>query len=96
MLKNDTPAAKAGTGKAGQEQQSGKTRIAESTAGLAVTSIRDGFRRAGYSFGKQPTVIPVSDLSEEQMEAIANEPMLSVRMVRVDPKSSESSESASE
>lgn len=93
--KNETPAAKAGAAKdgadkAGQGQQAGKTSIGESTAGLAVSSMRDGFRRAGRTFSKQPTVIAVSELSEEEIEAIANEPMLSVRAVRIEPEAAES------
>lgn len=47
-----------------------------STKGLKVTSRPAAFRRAGYAFSGEPTVIPLSDLSEEQLEALRTDPML--------------------
>lgn len=37
-----------------------------------------GRRRAGFAFGPEPTELLVSDLTEEQLEQIVNDPLLSV------------------
>lgn len=41
-------------------------------------------RRAGYSFGPVPVEIDVSELSEEQMKALMNDPVLIIRPAPVD------------
>lgn len=53
------------------------------TKGLRVATKRDGFRRAGIEF-TGTTVLPLSELSEEQVEAIKAEPMLVVDEVDVE------------
>lgn len=45
---------------------------------LRIHSKAAKFRRAGMTFGKTAVDIDASDLSEEQIEALANEPMLVV------------------
>ncbi|WP_136414820.1 HI1506-related protein [Herbaspirillum sp. ST 5-3] len=88
MAKNDTPAANAGTNPAGtgssSKEQSGKQKKSTaSTAGLEVCSTRDGFRRAGLSWSKQPTTVPLSELTKEQIATLKAEPALKVREVEI-------------
>lgn len=45
---------------------------------MTVTSQIDGFRRGGIVWSRTPTTIALDDLSEEQIVAIAGEPMLDV------------------
>lgn len=45
---------------------------------MTVTSQIDGFRRGGIAWSRTPTTIALDDLSEEQIVAIAGEPMLDV------------------
>lgn len=89
MAKNDMPAAKAGTNQGGaakpsQGPNTAQGNSAASTAGLEVISTRDGFRRAGLIWGKKPAVIPLADLSQEQIDMLKSEPILSVREVELD------------
>ncbi len=52
---------------------------------LKIRSTRKaGFRRAGYRFSVEPTVISVADLSEEQIAALKAEPNLLVEEVDLD------------
>ncbi len=53
------------------------------TKGLQVTAKRDGFRRAGIEFNGTNT-LPMSELTEDQVEAIKAEPMLVVTEVDID------------
>lgn len=57
---------------------------AKTVAALSITANRDGFRRAGYVFGKEPVVIALADLSKEQIKQLANEPLLSVTESEID------------
>jgi hypothetical protein len=43
------------------------------------------FRRAGFTFGRIPVVVPLSLLTAEQVEAIRTTPMLDVTDVDADP-----------
>jgi hypothetical protein len=43
------------------------------------TAAPGGRRRAGFAFGPEPTILPIAELSPGQVEAIAADPMLSVR-----------------
>lgn len=43
---------------------------------LVVVGPKKGFRRAGYHFGPEPTVIPLTDLTEDQFMALTTETML--------------------
>jgi hypothetical protein len=51
---------------------------------LSVVSVNENFRRAGYSFGRKATIIPLSELNKEQVELIKDEPMLVVSEVDID------------
>lgn len=51
---------------------------------LSITSSREGFRRAGYVFGKDARLIPVSDLKKGQIEQLKNEPLLAVSDTEVE------------
>lgn len=44
--------------------------------GIRVISRPPTFRRAGRVFTSEPTVIPLSELSEEDAQALINEPNL--------------------
>lgn len=50
--------------------------------GLRVVTKRDGFRRAGIEWSGT-TVVPLSDLTDDQVEALKSEPMLVVDEVDV-------------
>lgn len=46
--------------------------------GLKVVSAVEGFRRGGRAFGREPVIVPLSELTPEQAEAIKAEPRLAV------------------
>lgn len=50
---------------------------------LRVIAKRQGFRRAGREFGKEPIDIVLTELSDEHIEQIKNEPMLSCTEVEI-------------
>ncbi len=50
---------------------------------LEIASSKQGFRRAGYSFGVEPVVIPLTDLSKEQINMLENEPLLAVSKIKI-------------
>ena len=43
---------------------------------LRVVSQREGFRRAGYTFGRTPVDVPVDELTKDERAAIENDPSL--------------------
>jgi len=53
------------------------------SASLEVTTMVDGFRRAGLAH-HGTAVYPVEELSPAQVEAILTEPLLAVRLVAVE------------
>ena len=53
---------------------------------LQIVSKREGFRRAGMAFGKQPTLIKLSDLTLTQISWLKAEPQLTVTAVEVEDK----------
>lgn len=55
---------------------------------LRVVARTPGFRRAGRAFGVEPTDIPLSDLSKQQVEALRKERELIVMDVDIDAASS--------
>ncbi|OON62287.1 hypothetical protein B0920_02070 [Massilia sp. KIM] len=55
-----------------------------STPGLKVTSKQAGFRRAGRAWSTTPIVIALSELTQEQAEALLADPMLVVDLVDLD------------
>lgn len=79
---------KAATDKAAAEKEAAKkaaddqARIATVPA-LSVQSAREGFRRAGRAWSKEATVVVLSELSEEQIDQIKNETVLTVTEVEI-------------
>ena len=63
---------------------------------LSVVSRRNGFRRAGRAWSKEPTTVKLSDLTEDQIDAIKEESMLIVTEVEIDEEveSSDSNQDA--
>lgn len=53
------------------------------TEGLKVTSRPATFRRAGHSFSAEPRVIPLSELTEEQVSQIEGDPSLVSQRVEI-------------
>lgn len=49
-----------------------------STRGLAVSSNRDGFRRAGLIWNRLPTVVKLSDLTDDQIKQLVDDPSLTI------------------
>lgn len=56
----------------------------DANKGIKVISRPSTFRRAGYTFTAEPTVIPLSDLSDEQLEQIESEPNLVSQRVDIE------------
>ncbi len=54
---------------------------------LVVVGKREGFRRAGYAFGKEEVRLLVSDLTAEQVKMLKSEPMLVVTETTQDAQS---------
>lgn len=59
------------------------------TKGLKVIARRDSFRRCGRVFGGEAVVIPLSDLTEEQVEQLKAEPLLVCQEVDIEPPAAE-------
>lgn len=53
--------------------------------GLQVTSRPASFRRAGFVFTAEARVIPLSDLTEEQVAQIQADPNLVSQVVKLEP-----------
>lgn len=51
---------------------------------LKVKSKKEGFRRAGFSFGSEEKIIPLTELSKGQIEALKGESNLLVSEVEID------------
>jgi len=67
-----------------------KTKAAgPSTRGLKVIARAPSFRRAGHVFGAEAKTIPMSDLTDDQVDLLKAEPMLVVQEVDVDPEKEE-------
>ena len=56
---------------------------------LKIKAKRNGFRRAGFSFSDQETIIPVNDLTKEQVEALKAEPNLLVSEIEIKEQESD-------
>jgi hypothetical protein len=54
------------------------------TKGLKVTARPASFRRAGYSFGSEPRVIALSDLTQEQVEQLEGDTNLVCQRVDIE------------
>lgn len=66
-----------------ETQGSNATKAVKVTA-LSVTSSREGFRRAGYVFGKEKVTIVLSDLSKEQVRQINDDPQLTITEIEIE------------
>ena len=55
------------------------------TRGLKVVARRDTFRRAGHVFGSEPKTLALSDLTEDQVDAIKGDSQLVVQEVDIEP-----------
>lgn len=53
------------------------------TQGLKVVARAASFRRAGRVFGAEPTIVPLSGLTDDQVEQLRGEPMLVVQDVEI-------------
>ena len=53
--------------------------------GMRIISRPPSFRRAGRVFTSEPTVIPLSELTEEEGQALINEPNLVCTPVDIPP-----------
>lgn len=47
---------------------------------IVVAAMKDGFRRAGRAWSKEPTTVSLDEFTREQIEALATEPMLAVAL----------------
>ena len=83
-----TAAAKTAADKAAGENKTGATKIIKVPA-LSVVASRAGFRRGGLAWGKEATVVKLSDLSDEQIAQIEGEGLLTVTEVEVDEEVAE-------
>jgi hypothetical protein len=92
------PVTKASVTKAATKTRSaskpdGNASEIETLPGIFVRSFSPTFRRAGFEFTQEGRGLALNDLSEAQLEAICNEPMLNVR--RDDVSASAADESLS-
>ncbi|KMQ74007.1 HI1506-related protein [Marinobacter subterrani] len=67
--------------KAGDQE---KSSASEEVKRIAVRSITPSFRRAGFQFGRTETILDIRRLTDEQLQAIEEEPRLVVRPVTAD------------
>ena len=51
--------------------------------GVEVIAKADVFYRAGRAWGHAPTVVPLSELTEDELDELKSEPMLLVREVDI-------------
>lgn len=51
---------------------------------ISVTCAREGFRRGGRTWGREVSVVKLSDLGKAQLKVIRDEKMLSVSDVEVE------------
>lgn len=58
----------------------------DATQGVEVIAKTDVFYRAGRQWGQTPTVVPLSDLTEDELQELRDEPLLIVRDVEIKPK----------
>lgn len=77
-------AEKAAAEKAASEKAAAEQTSTNKVPALSVTCSREGFRRAGISWGKEAKVVKLSELNEEQIAQISGEPLLTVEEVEVD------------
>lgn len=68
----------------GQSPAEDKPPVPTKAPALKIVCARDGFRRAGIAFSKQPTIIKRSHLTKTQIEQLKAEPLLTVTEVEID------------
>lgn len=78
------PEGAASAAGADSDTDAGNWTMTQSIRGLEVRSSRDGFRRAGFTWTKEPTFIAFEDLEAEEIIALCREPMLTVRQAEID------------
>ncbi len=49
--------------------------------GLRISAAREGFRRAGRAWSRQPTDVPLADLSDDQVAMLRAESLLTVEEI---------------
>ena len=59
------------------------------TKGLKVTSRPASFRRGGHTFSGEPKTIPLSELTDTQVEQITTDPSLVVQEVDIEAPTEE-------
>lgn len=52
---------------------------------IEVSARRDGFRRAGRAWSKEPVIVPLDILGEGELDALLAEPMLTVTVIEDEP-----------
>lgn len=96
MSKENT--GNAAAAKAAAEKKAAEKAAAEKAAkqgkavmvpALSVVSARAGFRRAGRAWGKEASVVKLSDLTNEQIKQIKGESLLTVTEVEIEEQAAE-------
>ena len=77
-------AAAAGAGDTKATAKPGDKKTAKKVPALKVSCSREGFRRGGRVWGKEPEIVKLSDLTGEQIAQIVAEPLLAVVETEVD------------
>lgn len=49
---------------------------------IIVTSTHEGFRRGGRAWSKTPTKVAIEELTQEQLDQINREPLLTVELMQ--------------
>ena len=55
----------------------------EAAKGIEVIAKTEVFYRAGRQWGQNPTVVPLAELTEDELQELRDEPMLIVRDVDI-------------
>jgi hypothetical protein len=89
-VKNDKPAApgNGGQGKTESAQVGPRSvnesdKSVQSTVGLEVSSMQDGYRRCGRAWTRDPQIVPLDDFDEAQVAILRNDPGLRVFAVQL-------------
>lgn len=92
-VKPDIPAAEVDPGNGDSAVADGEVAdekpqiTAGKVAGLRVTARQAGFRRAGRAWSTDPTDVPESDFTDDQIDALLDDPMLIVEEIEIDAES---------
>lgn len=72
---------------ASEQNGSGDSKVIDlkkgKTKALQIRAKGERFRRAGLTFGREPTVLKLADLSKEQVAALKAEPQLAVEEIEI-------------